>query len=168
MADAERFRKRQLAAEKKKFERGETAPLRAMQPKSRELRFDNPRSASAEKGVINLLYRFPEQFGALPLEGSQFSSKPLGRLYDALMERARKGQSISISVLGERFSQDEMQLLTEIISHDETTPSAAEAAMSDYIRKIQEEHDKASQADDLRDYARRMKQRKGYDGKDDS
>ena len=139
-----------------------------MQPQSRELRFDNPRSASAEKGVINLLYRFPERFGSLPLDGSQFSSEPLGRLFDALSERTRDGRSISVSVLGEQFSADEMQLLTEIISHDVMTPSSAESAMNDYIKTITEEHNKTAKTDDLRDYARRLRPWKGYGGKDDS
>ena len=89
-------------------------------------------------------------------------------MFDALMERTRAGQSISISVLSERFTPDELALLTEILGHDEITPTEAEAAMSDYIRILQDEKEKATQADDLRGYAAWQKQRKGYGGKDGS
>ena len=166
--DVERYRKRRLAETKKKRERDETAPLRMRQPQSRQLRFDNPRSAAAEKGVINLLYRFPEQFGSLPVTGAQFSSEALGAIFDAMTERLRGGQSVSVAVLGERLSPDEMSLFTDIIANDDVLPSAASAAMGDYIRTIQEEHDRASQPDDLRGYAEKLKQRKGYGGKDAS
>jgi len=166
--DVERYRKRQLSSARKKQERDETAPLRSRQPQSRELRFENPRSAAAEKGVINLLYRFPEQFGSLPVTGAQFSSEPMGRLYDALAERLRDGRSVSVAVLGEQFTPDELALLTDIISHDDVTPSTAENAMGDYIKTIQEEYGRASQPDDLRSYAELLKQTKGYGGKDGS
>ena len=164
--DVARQRKRRIAEAKRKQDRAETAPLRSRQPRSRELRFDNPRSAAAEMGVINLLYRFPERFGSLPLTGDRFSAPPLGRLYDALTARLRSGRSVSVAVLGEEFSPEELSLLTDIIHHDDVTPSTAENAMRDYIKTIQEENDKASQTDDLREYAERLKQRKGYGGKD--
>ncbi len=166
--DVARYRKRRLSDAKKKRDRAETAPLRMRQPQSRELRFENPRSAAAEQGVINLVYRFPEQFSALPVTGAQFSSEPMGRLFDALAERLRSGKSVSVAVLSEQFTPDELALLTDIISHDDVTPSTAETAMGDYIRTIQEENERASQPDDLRGYAERLKQRKGYGGKDGS
>ena len=90
------------------------------------------------------------------------------RLYDAMAERLRSGGSVSVAILGERFSAEEMALLTDIISNDDVPPSAVSSAMDDYIRTIQEEHDKAAQPDDLRGYAEKLKQRKGYGGKDGS
>ena len=160
--DVAHFRKRSLASARKRQERTDTSPLRAIQPQSRELRFSNPRSASAEKGIINLLYRFPEQFKSLSLSGDLFSSEPLGRLFDSLLEQLKNDRTISVPALSEQFSSDEMSLLTDIISHDEVTPTAAEAAMKDYIRTIQEEHDRSSDPNDLRSYAEHLKKRKGY------
>lgn len=157
-----RLRKKQYAAAKKQQSREATAPLRAMQPQSRELRYENVRSAAAERGVINLLYRFPEQFGTLALAGGDFSNPVLGRLYDTLRERLRDGQSMAPAVLGEQLSQEEMGLLTDIIHRDEVPPQAASEAMNDYIRKIQEEKDKALRREDPRSYAQKLKQRKGY------
>ena len=163
-----RVRRRNAANAKKREEREATAPLRAAQPQSRDLRFQNVRSAVAEKGVINLLYRFPERFGDLTLTGEEFSSEALGRMYDALRERIRTGQSLSLAALGERFTQEELSLLAEILHRDDIAPPAVGDAMNDYIRIIQEEKDKATRQDDLRGYAEKLKQRKGYGGKDGS
>ena len=161
-----RVRKRNASTAKKQQYREDTAPLRAAQPKSRALRYDNVRSAMAERGVINLLYRFPEQFGTLPLTGGDFTSPPLGSLYDALRERIRAGRPVSLAVLGEQFSQDELALLADILNHDEIPPAAAGDAMGDYIRKIQQEKERSSGQIDLAGYAEKLKQTKGYGGKD--
>lgn len=161
-----RVRKRNTSAARKQQYREDTAPLRAAQPKSRELRYDNIRSAMAERGVINLLYRFPEQFGNLSLTGKNFTSPALGSLYDALQERIRAGRPMSLAVLGEQFSQDELALLADILNHDEIPPTAAGDAMGDYIRKIQQEKEKSTGQLDLAGYAEKLKQTKGYGGKD--
>ena len=161
-----RVRKRNASAARKQQYREDTAPLRAAQPKSRELRYDNIRSAMAERGVINLLYRFPEQFSALSLAGKDFTSPALGHLYDALKDRIQAGRPLSLAVLGEQFSQDELALLADILHHDEIPPAAAGDAMGDYIRKIQQEKEKNTGQLDLAGYAEKLKQTKGYGGKD--
>jgi hypothetical protein len=75
---------------------------------------------------------------------------------------------LSLAVLGEQFSQDELALLAEIVHRDEVSPSAAQEAMKDYIYKIHSEKDKASRETDLLAYAEKLKQTKGYGGKDGS
>ena len=166
LAEAARLRKRNLSQAKKQQDREATAPLRAIQPKERSLRFDNVRSAAAERGIINLLYRFPEQFSGLPLTGADFSSPALGKMFDTLTARIRAGQSVSVTVLGEQFESEELSLLTDIIRQDVIRPEAASDAMADYIKKIQEEKDKAESTSDLVSYSAKLRQRKGYGGKD--
>ena len=161
-----RIRKRNTAAARKQQYREDTAPLRAAQPKSRELRYENIRSAMAERGVINLLCRFPEQFASLSLEGSEFSSESLGKLYDALKTRLQAGKGVSLAVLGEQFTGDELSLLADILHHDEIPAASAREAMGDYIKKIRSEKDKASRQLDLAGYAEKLKQTKGYGNKD--
>ena len=163
-----RLRKKNAAAAKKQQSRDATAPLKAIQPQARGLRFENVRSAAAERGIINLLYRFPELLSSVTLTGADFSSDVLGRLYDAMVDRLRKGQGVSMAVLGEQFTQEEMALLADIVQHDEISPPSAADAMGDYIRKIQEEKKKTDRLKDPLAYAEEMKQRKGYGGKDGS
>ena len=162
--EVDRVRRQNMKSARKQRDREATAPLKAIQPQSRELRYENVPSAAAERGVLNLLYRFPEQFGSLPLRGEDFSSPALGRMYDELARRAGEGKSLSLAVLGEQFSPQELSLLADIVHHDEIPPAAADAAMDDYIRKIQEEKAKTGE-DDILAYAEKMKQRKGYGGK---
>ena len=162
LGEVARVRKQNAAVARKQRDREATAPLRAAQPQSRELRFENVRSAMAEEGVLNLLCRFPEQFGSLPLAGADFTSPALGGLYEAVMARVRQGRSVSMAALSQQFSPEELTLLAGILQHDEISAAAAQQAMGDYIDKIRAERDKAARADDLRGYAEKLKQTKGY------
>ena len=163
LAEVARARRQAAAAAKKKLDRESSSPLRSVQPQARQLRFENVRSAVAEEGVLNLLCRFPEQFGDLPLTGADFTSPSLGRMYDAVTARIRQGRSVSTAALAEQFSPEEMALLAKILQRDDEIPAAAaEKAMGDYINKIRSERDRASAGDDLRSYAEKLKQTKGY------
>ena len=168
LTEVERTRRQNAAADKKKLEREATTPLRNAQPADRELRFSNPSSAVAEKGVLNLLCRFPEQFGSLPLAGADFTSQPLGRMYDAVQQQIRRGRNVSITALSQDFSREEMALLADVLHREEIPAHAAKQAMDDYINKIRTEKDKAAGADDLRGYAEKLKRTKGYGHKDGS
>ena len=162
LAEVARLRRQGAAAAKKKLDRDASSPLRSAQPQSRSLRFQNVPSAMAEEGVLNLLCRFPEQFSGLALTGEDFTSPVLGALFDRVMARVRQGRSVSVASLGEQFSPEEMGLLAGILQQDGGTAASAAQAMDDYINKIRSEREKASPAGDLRDYANKLKQTKGY------
>ena len=166
LGEVARVRRQNASAARKQRDKDATAPLRSAQPKSRALRYENIRSAVAEEGVLNLLCRFPEQFGSLPLAASDFTSPVLGELYEAVIQRVRHGRSVSLSVLGQQFSQEELTLLANILQRDEIPPENAQKAMDDYINKIRAEKDRASRTDDIRGYAEKLKQTKGYGYKD--
>ena len=166
LGEVARIRRQNAARAKKQLDRAASAPLRAAQPKSRDLRYENVPSAVAEEGVLNLLCRFPELFPSLPLTEADFTSPSLGGLYEAIAQRVRHGRSVSLAALSQQFSQDELALLTGILQRNEVPPEAAQQAMDDYINKIRTEKDRASSVDDLRAYAERMKQTKGYGHKD--
>lgn len=166
MIEAARVRKQTAAAARRRRDREETAPLRAAQPRDRSIRYENVRSAVAEEGVINLLCRFPEQFGDVPLTKEDFSSSVLGRIFDTVIQRIRQERSLSMTAMSQEFSPEEMTLLTDIVSRDTVSSGSSRQAMDDYIKKIRSEKDKASRAEDLRGYAERLKQTKGYGSKD--
>ncbi|MCC8357428.1 MAG: hypothetical protein LJU34_06245 [Oscillospiraceae bacterium] len=71
-----------------------------------------------------------------------------------------------MAAMGEQFSPEEMALLSSILQHDEITAAASEQAMADYIQRIQKEKDRSAPPEDLRGYAEKMRQTKGYGGKD--
>ena len=159
-----RVRKRMSAEAKKQQTRQVSAVTRAVQPAERNLRFANVRSAMAERGLINLLCRFPELFGAVTLKGEDFSSEPLGRIYDSLLRRAREHRPVSLAAMEGLFAPEELSLLADILHKDDVPATAADAALADYIKTIENEHEKQSGVQDLRRYAEKLKKTKGYGG----
>ncbi len=162
--EVERVRRMNDARNKKRRERAATAALQAAQPMAKSLHYSNVGSAKAEEGVMNLLCRFPDQFHNLDLKKEEFSVPELGKLYDLVVEKIRQGSSISVAVLGQMLSDDEMKLLTGILEQDTVSASEAGRAMQDYLKKIREGKKKEIGEQDLRSYAEKLRQTKGYGG----
>ncbi|MDR1131622.1 MAG: DNA primase [Oscillospiraceae bacterium] len=165
-AEAERIRKRLVSQARKKRESESTRPARLLQPAARELRFENSRSAAAEKGVLRLLYYEPALFTEKRrFAQDDFSSPLLAKLFAELYGGVARGEQPSLAILSERFSQDEISVLTEIISAP-VELSNSEQALGDYIEIIREEklamqHKRNSDAAELMKFAQSKLQRKG-------
>ena len=81
----------------------------ALQPKERSLRFENMRSAEAEKGILRLLLTDDTLFSdTIPIPPERFSSPLLSRAYQRLWEVHAAGSRPMISSLGEEFSREEI------------------------------------------------------------
>lgn len=161
-----RQRKRKLARAKKDQQREILRPAQRMQPAGRAIRYENPRSAAAEEGVVRLLYLDPGLFrGQNVPDAAQFSSPELAHLYTALLGPCARGETVSLAALGETLSQDEISLLTSIIQKPEVLANGARA-LSDYIKIIRAESCAGAGAQDLRAFANQLKEQKGYGGKD--
>ena len=163
--EVERERRRNRREGSKQLDRDAQSVMRNLQPRARELHYDNPRSAVAEEGIINLLYRFPEQFTGLDITSDAFTSPFLGRVYDLLITAAREGRTVSPASLGEQFTTDEMSLFVDIIQKEDISSQIAEKAMQDHIDKLRAEAARGAEITDLRSYAQSLRQRKGYSGK---
>ena len=159
--EVERRRKRLLSRARRSEEQSLNRPERAAQPAARELRYRNPVSAAAEEGIIRLLYLEPAlvRTEGLP-ESGEFSSEVLGKIYSILRQKIINRETISVGTLSQELTQDEMNLLVNILQKPELL-SSGERAMSDYIRRIREQNETGSSTDlnALRD---RLKERKGY------
>ena len=153
--------KKLQAKEKKEQEKRDLAPVRNLQPKTKEFRYDNPRSAMAEEAVLSMVLLEPalfEKTGALREE--MFSSSVLGRAFGQLQSRYQQGLEVSAAVLTD-FTAEEMSHLAGIpLRHDSTVN---EGALSDCIRIILETHHsgKVHSDDDLLALHQRLKERKG-------
>lgn len=167
LSEVARMRKLLAGKAKKRQEKEISSPAKAQQPKEKSLRFDNIRSAAAEKGVISLLYYEPSLFNNTELSAEDFSSPVLGRFYAELLLRTKNGAQPSLAPLGEFFSNDEISLLTELVSKP-IELSGADKALSDYIKIIQTERLAREPGDqgqtNLRELAEKMRQSKGYGG----
>jgi len=153
--------KRRIQRDKKKQEQIDLAPAKALQPRSRTIRYDNLKSAMAEEGVITQILREPSLLEqAKGLKQENFSSQLLGRVYEQLRSRYFSGMDVSISVLTE-LSGEEMSHLTEMLHRQQDLVS--EQAFLDCVRTILAEYQAAGVVteDDLLAYQNKLKERKG-------
>jgi len=150
--------KRKLREEENK----NLTPLRAHQPKSRAVRFDNPKSAIAEENVIGILIMRHDWIEDATREilPSDFSSPMLADIYRTLIKQHDEGREVTpASVLG-ALDGDAANHLSGVLARD-IEPKAD--ALRDYIKTIRME--KAKSGDDaLLEAARLYREKKSYGG----
>ncbi len=145
-AEVERSGKSQARKARRQEERQALAPVNAIQPKQRELRYTNVRSALAEEGVIRSLLHDPTRFPHAQHQGEErFSSPFLGKVYRLMLERWQSGAQVSIPALEAQLSREECGRLVELASQPETGQNAAKA-LRDYIEIVENEWTKGHSA----------------------
>ena len=133
--------KRRIYQEKKKQEKIDLSPVRSLQPKDKNLRYDNVKSARAEEIVLAQILKEPALFGEIPeLLPEMFSSEFLGKAYSQLLDRYRKGLEVSLSGLTD-FSPEEMACLAGITQR--LTGPVNHQSLSDCAGIIREEYQKS-------------------------
>ena len=126
-------------------------PAAQLQPRERELRYDNIRSARAEEGVIRLLLLDPSLAGDMEqLREEDFSSPLLGKAYALLFRRARDGLSTQLPLLAGELTGEEMDHLAYVAGQPESLANSRRS-LADYIAVIRGEALKRSgvSGDDL-------------------
>ena len=153
--------KRRMARARKQQEKINLAPVQALQPKERSIRYENMRSARAEEGVIAQILREPALLDQTKqLQPSAFSVDLLGRVYGQLKSRYERGLEVSLGVLAD-LTAEEMSHITGIAQKQQGTVN--EDALRDCIRIIQSERQKkaVSTDDDLLALRNQLKESKG-------
>ncbi len=153
--------KRRIAREKKQQEKIDLAPVRALQPKDRSIRYDNIKSARAEEDVIAQILREPAMLEhCRNLAGSRFSVPLLGKVFDQLVTRYAAGMEVSLGVL-ENLTPEETSHVTGIY-HRRQGP-VNESAFRDCVKIIlAEQQSRAiSSDDDLLAFRNKLKESKG-------
>ena len=159
--EVERARARLEKREKKKQEQIDLAPARNHQPKNRNIRYDNVKSAMAEETVLALVLKEPALMEQTKdLTETEFSSPVLGRAFGQLLGRYRQGLEVSLGVL-EDFSPEEMSHLAGLLQRQDGPVN--ETALRDCIQTIRAEHQAGTVAsdDDLLAYRNKLKDKKG-------
>lgn len=136
--EVERWRKTQGHKNRKAQERKELTPTQTRQPKSRELRYENLRSALAEEGILRLMVMEPTLFDQTDLKPEEFSSPVLGKVYGLFRERYAQDLSVQLPPLAGQLTAEEMSHLVEVLSKPQSAGNASEA-LRDYIKTIREE-----------------------------
>ena len=166
--EVERYRKNRAWQARKRQERKELTPAAQLQPRERELRYENLRSARAEEGILRLLVRDESLFPAEPpLKEEDFSSPLLGRAFALLWQTRAQGRTPSLAPLAGEFTREEMDHLTGICQQPESLSNGRQA-LADYIRIVQTEAEKrlgGGEADPLLAATEKYKDKKGTGGK---
>ena len=158
------YRRRQ-AAEKKSREKKELEINTARQPRARELRYDNLRSATAEEGLLRMVLREPALFARTEeLTAQSFSVPMFGVCFALLKQRWQEDLSVRPDVLSDALTPAEMAHLTSILQEPDCTVS--EEAFDDYVRVILDEQRRASFSGetDLKALQEQLRKKKGYGG----
>ncbi|OUN23538.1 DNA primase [Flavonifractor sp. An82] len=161
-----RYRKDKAWRAKKLQAKKDLTPAVQLQPKSRELRYENIRSARAEEGVIRLLlleHDLLEQTAALGPD--QFSSPLLAKLYVLLKQRHSQGLSLQLGALSGTLTPEEMSHVTGILEQPESRSNSSQA-LRDYIEIIETEAAKRGGAgqDPLLAARDKFREKKSYGG----
>ena len=156
--------KRRLNRQRKQQEAEDLAPVKALQPKSRSIRYDNMKSAMAEEGILAQILREPALLdNAGNLQADHFSVSLFGRVYEQLRQRYAQGMEVNLAVL-EEFTAEEMSHLTGVLQRQQGTVSAD--AFRDCVNIVLSQHQSKSVSDDadLLALRNKLKERKGTNG----
>ena len=119
-------------------------PTLAVQPKAKELRYKNVRSAVAEEKLISLLlFDFSLiETASRQLLPEQFSSDTLGKAYGILLENYKNKRPFSTALLSQSLSVEEMEHISSILV--KRVPEGDKMqALRDYIKVILEEYERS-------------------------
>ena len=153
--------KRRAARDKKKQEKIDLAPVRALQPKDRSIRYDNVKSALAEEGVLAQVMREPALLDICGiLTPEQFSVALFGRVFAQLQKRHNQGMEVSLGVL-EDLTPEETAHLAGICQRQEGPVN--ETAFRDCVKTILAENQSRGiqSDDDLLALRNKLKESKG-------
>ena len=169
ITEVERIRKKLLGQARKKQESENSRPAQAFQPREKTLRFENVKSAIAEKGVLRLLYYEPSLLtDKVELHEDDFSSPLLARIFTLLKQHTQHGAQPSLALLVEHLSNEEMSILTEILNEPQEL-SNGERALNDYIKiikteKLAKQQTSGEEGPNLIEIANKLRESKGYGG----
>lgn len=143
MFEVAEARKKNYRKERRQEERSALTPAVGVQPKARSLRYDNPRSARAEEGVIRLLFLDPTLLKECSgLSPEQFSFPLYQKLYSMIIVAQATGSAVSPAAFEQELTGEESDLLTRLL-HTPASLADAKRAMEDYMSIISEEWTRA-------------------------
>ena len=149
-SDVARLLKRKTRAAAKQQLRRDLNPVAEMQPKNRQMRIENTRSAVSELGVIRLLTLDDSLFtDSFPLEEDDFSFPLYRKVFSLLWKEHCEGRRPKIASIASQLDQEEMNYLAFALQSDNKFEMNRDAMLADYIRNIQTERRSSNKTDPL-------------------
>ena len=164
--EVEQQRRQKGRQARRQEERRSLTPTQTLQPKQRELRYTNVRSALAEEGVLRVVLLDGSYFSQLEdLHESDFSAPLLGRAYGLLRRRWQEGKPVTLAALDGVFTPEEMDHLSSVVQQPQPMHTA-QAALKDFKQTILAQHRRADihSGQDLAQLRDLLKQKKSYGG----
>ena len=162
--EVDRAYKRRRQREQKRQEQVDLDVRTQIQPRTKGLYYENPRSARAEEQLLTQVLKDPSLFPTLRVLPEQFSSPVLGKAFRLLQSLWQQQRPVSLASLQEDFSAGEMSHLTSL-------PERYRDLVSDQVAQdcagiIREEYEKTLQTgeDALAAMHARLKDKKRYGG----
>lgn len=153
--------KRRIAREKKQQEKIDLAPVQALQPKTRSVRYDNIKSAMAEEGILAMAFQDISLLGQVGgLKAEDFSVPLLGKVFAQMQIRYQQGLEVTLGVL-EDLTQEEMSHIAGVTQRQQGP--ANEVAFRDCVNTVLSagQAAKVVSDDDLRAFQNKLKESKG-------
>ena len=136
LAEISNQRRKGRWKQKKQQQRKALQPAMEVQPKERQLRYQDVRSAKAEEGLIGLVMADPTLFQEIDgLEPEDFSAPALGNLYRQAKSLWETTGSVTLSAMAQGLSGAEMNLLASLMQKPQMLGEARQA-IADYSRQI--------------------------------
>ena len=156
--------KRRKAAEQKRQEQLDLDVIGQIQPKDRNLRYENTGSAVAEETLLTMVLKEPGLLPDAALPPETFSSPLLGRAFGLVKQLTEEGRPVSLASMSGEFTPEEMNHLTAVIKNRDQLVS--DVVVKDCVRKIREGYEKSLRtgADALLARQVQLKAKKGYGG----
>ena len=153
--------KRRLSREKWKQEKIDLAPARNLQAQSRQIRYDNVKSAAAEERVVAAVMKEPALLSEIPeLTPEEFSAPILAKVFSQQLQRHREGQDATLTGLTD-FTSEEMAHIAGILQRYDGPVNVQ--ALRDCARTIRMEHQTGAvrTREDIMALRSRLQERKG-------
>jgi DNA primase len=160
--EVDKARKNRQRREKREQEKVDLAPARNLQPKSREIRYDDVKSARAEETLIAMAMKEPALMDlAGELKAEAFSVPLFARVYSQMRQRHSTGLGIGLASL-EELSTDEASHIAMVTQ--KLTGPVNEGAFRDCVELIRVRHRKRSVSsdEDLMALRNKKKESGGY------
>ena len=164
IAEVERVRHRKIKAAAKENDRMAARVEQTVQPRQKELRYEDPVSARAEEGIIRLLHTDPGLADGRELPTpEQFTSPLLRRLYEEILRRIREQSKLSMAVLSGEFTPEEVSHLTRVLNGTEDMTKASKA-LEDYIAIVTGKDSGGTDDEDLLAFQKELIKTKSFGG----
>lgn len=153
--------KRRVSREKRKQEKIDLAPARNLQPQSRQIRYDNVRSAAAEERVVAAVMKEPALLAEIPeLKPEEFSAPLLAKVFSQQLQRHAEGQEATLTGLTDLTAEETAHIAGIMQRYD--GPVNAQALL-DCARTIKMEHQSGTvrTEEDIMALRNRFRERKG-------